>query len=196
MATSRKKVLAQLAQSVETYLQTYPEDKTRLEHLCNQLQQKDNLLNRGNMKGHVTASALILDEKAGRILLIRHKALNLWIQPGGHIDPDEMPNDAAIREAREEIGFRTLHLHDWHEQVKAIPLEIDTHVIPANALKAEGRHVHHDFRYLVQVAPNDRPNLNQNEINDMMWVSLDKVESISQHASWSKTIKRIQDIVS
>lgn len=41
----------------------------------------------------------------GRILLIHHRKLNKWLPLGGHIELDEDPEVAALREAREESGF-------------------------------------------------------------------------------------------
>jgi len=38
------------------------------------------------------------------VLLHRHKRLALWLPPGGHIDPGELPDDAAVRETFEESG--------------------------------------------------------------------------------------------
>lgn len=40
-----------------------------------------------------------------RVLLHRHHKLGLWLPPGGHIEPNELPDEAAIRETREEAGI-------------------------------------------------------------------------------------------
>ena len=40
-----------------------------------------------------------------RILLIHHRKLGKWLPLGGHIELDEDPEIAALREAREESGF-------------------------------------------------------------------------------------------
>jgi len=50
-----------------------------------------------------TASVFIVSE--GKVLLHFHKKLRKWLQPGGHIELDEDPNQAAIREAKEETGL-------------------------------------------------------------------------------------------
>ena len=39
---------------------------------------------------------------AGKILLIHHRKLNKWLPLGGHIELDEDPEQAAVREARED----------------------------------------------------------------------------------------------
>ncbi len=40
----------------------------------------------------------------GQVLLHRHVKLNRWLPPGGHIEPHEIPDDAARREVFEETG--------------------------------------------------------------------------------------------
>lgn len=43
---------------------------------------------------------------AGRTLLLLHRKLGKWLPPGGHIDPHELPDVAALREVEEETGLR------------------------------------------------------------------------------------------
>jgi 8-oxo-dGTP pyrophosphatase MutT (NUDIX family) len=50
-----------------------------------------------------TATTFVVNE--GRTLLLLHRKLGKWFPPGGHIDPHELPNQAAIREVREETGL-------------------------------------------------------------------------------------------
>src|SRR5918993_767411 len=41
---------------------------------------------------------------AGRVLLHWHRKLGMWLPPGGHIEPNELPDEAAVRETLEETG--------------------------------------------------------------------------------------------
>jgi len=41
----------------------------------------------------------------GKVLLVHHRKLNKWLPIGGHIELDEDPEQAALREAHEESGF-------------------------------------------------------------------------------------------
>ena len=56
-------------------------------------------------KVHVTASAIVVTDDRRRVLLHLHKRMNMWLQPGGHIDAGELPWSAALREACEETGL-------------------------------------------------------------------------------------------
>ncbi len=85
---------------------------------------------------HVTASAVVLDGR-DRLLLHRHKRLGMWLQPGGHVDPDEDPSAAAVRETREETGLVAAHPDDGPQVV-----HVDVHEGPRG-------HVHLDVRYLL-----------------------------------------------
>jgi ADP-ribose pyrophosphatase YjhB (NUDIX family) len=43
--------------------------------------------------------------KEGKVLLTFNKKVKKFVPLGGHIDENELPTDAAIREAKEESGF-------------------------------------------------------------------------------------------
>lgn len=50
-----------------------------------------------------TVALLIVE--AGRVLVVKHRKLKRWLPPGGHIELDEDPEQAAVREALEETGL-------------------------------------------------------------------------------------------
>jgi ADP-ribose pyrophosphatase YjhB (NUDIX family) len=50
-----------------------------------------------------TATTFVVHEQ--RTLLLHHRKLGMWLPPGGHIDPHELPDQAALREVREESGL-------------------------------------------------------------------------------------------
>jgi 8-oxo-dGTP pyrophosphatase MutT (NUDIX family) len=51
-----------------------------------------------------SAAVAILDERM-RVLLCLHRDKNIWVAPGGLVEPGEQPADAAVRETWEETGL-------------------------------------------------------------------------------------------
>lgn len=98
--------------------------------------------------GHVTASAFVLDPGRSELLLILHGKLHLWLQPGGHVDPED-PDvlGAARREVLEETGVALL------EPVGSGLLDLDVHDIPARA--DQPAHAHFDVRFLFTTPSRD-----------------------------------------
>lgn len=59
----------------------------------------------------------------GRVLLHLHRKLGLWLPPGGHIEPDELPDGAAVREVLEETGIEIELVGERREDV-ADPVQL------------------------------------------------------------------------
>lgn len=98
---------------------------------------------RSRLDGHFTASAFVVSRDGGRTLLMHHRKLDRWLQPGGHADGDRDLARVALREAEEETGLSGLEL------VPGI-FDLDRHWIPARG--AEPGHWHHDVRYVVRAS--------------------------------------------
>jgi 8-oxo-dGTP pyrophosphatase MutT (NUDIX family) len=116
-------------------------------------------------EGHLTGSAVVVSGDGTRLLLLHHRKLQRWLQPGGHADPGEGAGEVvALREAREETGLDGLALHPLAPR----PLDVDVHDIPARP--GEPAHEHLDLRYLV-VAPAAAaaPTLAADEASDLRW---------------------------
>lgn len=103
---------------------------------------------------HVTASAIVLGDD-GRVLLHRHKRLGIWLQPGGHVDPGETCEQAALREVAEETGV-------VGDLVQGGPLHVDVHQGPRG-------HVHLDVRWLVRTPAGVEPAPAEGESQDVAW---------------------------
>ncbi len=64
---------------------------------------------------HFTVAVFVVFE--GKVLLHRHRKLGTWLPPGGHIEKDELPDDAAVREVGEETGVRVELVGERREDV-------------------------------------------------------------------------------
>ena len=52
----------------------------------------------------LTAAGCLIHD--GKVMLVKHKKVGAWLCPGGHIDPNELPHQAAEREFWEETGIK------------------------------------------------------------------------------------------
>jgi 8-oxo-dGTP pyrophosphatase MutT (NUDIX family) len=132
--------------------------------------------------GHVTASCFIVD--GDRLLLHHHRRLNRWLQMGGHVEADEDPSSAALREGTEESG-----LGDLAFAVDGI-FDLDVHVIPA--AKGEPEHRHFDVRYVARTAMPHAVAIDEEESNELAWVPLADAVAMMNEAASSRVIQKIR----
>ncbi|HEY7413043.1 MAG TPA: NUDIX hydrolase [Vicinamibacteria bacterium] len=122
-------------------------------------------------EGHLTGSAFVVAHDGARTLLLHHRKLERWLQPGGHADPGEADGETvALREAQEETGIAGLRLHPGAPR----PLDVDVHAIPARG--AEPAHEHLDLRYLVLAPPGLALARQPTESRALRWFGWDEAE--------------------
>ncbi len=133
--------------------------------------------------GHFTASAFVLCPERAHLLMIRHKKLGRWLQPGGHVEPgDESLFRAACREAQEETGV-ALRSHEH----APVPFDVDIHEIPARP--SEPAHQHFDVRYLLHAASRDL--VRSDEVGGVRWVALAEVVELNREESIARPVRKL-----
>jgi 8-oxo-dGTP pyrophosphatase MutT (NUDIX family) len=116
---------------------------------------------------HVTASAVVIGARG--VLLHRHRRLHRWLQPGGHLDAGERPEDGARRECEEETGLAV-----EHPTGGPVLVHVDVH-------GSADDHVHLDVRYLV-VGPDADPSPPPAESQDVAWFTWDQATAVADEA--------------
>ncbi|MGW1736167.1 NUDIX hydrolase [Streptomyces sp. NPDC001999] len=153
---------------LDGYLGQYPGDKTELAGALEALDAGADLTSRKEfLPGHATAGVVLLDG-AGNVLYIRHLALERWLLPGGHLEPeDDTLRGAALRELAEETGIAAGAVAPVGEG----PIHIDVHRIPASDAKGEPAHWHVDFRFVFCLAAGGevRLRLQEEEVSGCAW---------------------------
>ncbi|NQY57461.1 MAG: NUDIX domain-containing protein [Ilumatobacteraceae bacterium] len=110
---------------------------------------------------HVTGSGIVVSARG--VLLLRHKRLGLWLQPGGHLEPGETPWDGALRECNEETGLDLDFIGVPDRSGVPELLHVDVH--------EGGRgHTHLDLRYLLGGDERD-PAPPEGESQEIDWFS-------------------------
>jgi 8-oxo-dGTP pyrophosphatase MutT (NUDIX family) len=91
---------------------------------------------------HITASVLVVDAEADRVLLCLHGRMHRWVQLGGHLEPEDLTVvGAGLREATEESGIAGLLMHP-------APIHLDVHRVNCRYGPAD----HYDVRFAA-IAP-------------------------------------------
>lgn len=98
---------------------------------------------------HFTATLYVVND--GATLLHEHEKLGLWLPPGGHIDRDELPHEAARRETREETGLDVELARDHDDAtsptVESLPRPEHLLLEDINVSEEGVGHQHIDFVY-------------------------------------------------
>lgn len=165
---------------------TYREAGLRILEL---LGSHENPMSRNCLDGHITCSGFVVNQDFSKAVLVHHNKLQRWLQPFGHMDPNEYPGQAAAREVLEETGLTDIMI--WPPGL----IDIDIHKIPENEIKREPEHLHYDLRYLF-VANDESLSPDLNEVSNAVWLTLDKIlgdksmpESIKRMARQAKEQK-------
>jgi len=128
---------------------------------------------------HFTASGIVLSHDE-QVLLIQHRKLGMWLYPGGHIEPDEDPMQAVLREVAEETGLTCRIVTESRfghpaTTVLPAPFTILVHDIPANAQAPLHQHI--DMVYVLSPGGGQAvPRLE--EVTGCAWVPLADVAGL------------------
>jgi 8-oxo-dGTP pyrophosphatase MutT (NUDIX family) len=137
---------------------------------------------------HITASAVVAQPDGSAFLLVHHRRLDRWLQPGGHIEPeDESTLAAALREAREETGIQS-----FETPFDGRILDLDVHPIPA--FPDRPPHVHFDLRY-VATTRRDPPPHPSDEVLAARWFGLVEALAAGVDASLARALKKAKALL-
>jgi len=123
-----------------------------------------------------TASAFIVNDDS-EVLLMNHSKLGKWIQPGGHIEGDETPNEAARRETKEEVGLEIEFIEKADIECENSenlpkPFNMNLHTVSED-------HMHCDFGFLAK--PIEEVEATHEHENDgQKWFSAEGLEDLEE----------------
>lgn len=141
-----------------------------------------------------TATAWALHD--GKVLLVKHKKLRIWLAPGGHVEENELPHKAAEREFLEETGIQAraisaqpLTIQSQNSEFLPLPFYCNLHDInkPRGDSFCEQ---HYSWAYFVQVDDVSTLHENDDGVDAVRWFlpsdlsSLETTEGIRNEARY------------
>lgn len=123
---------------------------------------------------HFTATTYIVHDR--KVLLHLHKKLNMWLAMGGHIDRDELPEIAALREIVEESGLNvSLYNPDKKIDIGDVrQLSRPMHILLEDVNQF---HQHIDFIYYAK-SDTDELKPQNGETTNLKWFTVDEIRAL------------------
>ena len=180
---------ADLLAALEGYAPAAPEEAASLARIRRFLEAPADPFARANPEGHITASAVIARPDGSEFLLVYHRKLSRWLQPGGHTEEsDASAYDAALREAREETGVSALDA-----PLGSAVFDVDVHAIPAH--KQDPAHSHFDVRYLLTTSEHAHAVHAEDPDRPMRWVSMEKARELGLDPSLARALEKARALL-
>lgn len=138
-----------------------------------------------------TAGTLVV--KDGKVLLTDHKKYDLWLEPGGHIEEGETPDEAAIRETREETGY----IVKIHPDFAPAEFESDRHHLPrpfeSSMMKVREGHWHCNFLFVAQTV--ERVEDYELDDSELLWAESSDLEDLRVSEDTRKACEKVLEMM-
>ena len=141
-----------------------------------------------NERDHITGSAVVARPGGEAFLLVHHRRLDRWLQPGGHVETaDSSVFETARREALEETGLRRCEA-----PIGDRILDVDVHAIPAKGDRPA--HVHFDMRHLL-TSTEERLEVQAEEVRRAAWFTLEEALAAGVDASLERALRKARSLL-
>ena len=127
------------------------------------------------MDKHYTATTYLLNKMRTKTLMMFHPKFNKWLPPGGHIEKNESPEEAARREIQEEIGVTDIKFIENCSEFRVKDSRTETLLLPHFLLneQIEPDHNHLDWIFYAEI---NEKEYNSPENHKMKWFSKKELE--------------------
>ena len=175
----REKLLVKLHQ----YRTPFMEEAAMVDRSIRFVRAHHNCFDRNLAVGHVTASSWVVNRQRTHTLMLLHRKLNRWFQPGGHADGDSDAVQVALKETSEESGIDLADIKLLDEAI----FDVDVHTIYPSA--HDHRHEHFDMRFLLEI-DDQIPIPGNNESHQITWIPLTAVSRFNNMRSLHRMVRK------
>lgn len=172
-----------LLQLLNNYKTPFLEESAMLERTRRFVAANENCFDRSLLPGHVTGSSWVVNPNRDHALMLHHRKLDLWLQPGGHADGNADIHNVVIKETSEESGIELEHI----KLVSRDIFDIDIHTIYAS--QHDHRHEHYDIRFLLEI-DDSMPVPGNNESHQIGWIPLTQISHFNNFRSLYRMIRK------
>lgn len=113
---------------------------------------------------HLVSYFLVFSPEQSKVLLVDHKKAELWLPPGGHVEPAEDPKETVLREAKEELGVEAEFLFEE-------PLFVTVTKTVGNI----AQHTDVSLWYVLKWNPDEPMTYDKEEFNQIRWFEIDNI---------------------
>ncbi len=165
-----------LLQLLQRYKTPFLEEAAMVARTRRFVMSNRNCFDRTLESGHVTGSSWVVNPNRTHVLMLHHRKLDLWLQPGGHADGNSDIHDVVIKETSEESGISVKDIKLLSSEI----FDVDIHTIYPN--QYDNRHEHYDIRFLLEI--DDALAIPGNdESHQIGWVALNRVPQFNNFRS-------------
>ena len=173
----------ELLQLLKNYQPRFMDEMAFVNRSLSYIEQHEDCFYRELWPAHVTGSAWVVNADCSRVLMMHHKKLDQWFQPGGHADGDADIVRVALKETEEETGINAEHI----KLVDGGIFDIDIHTIAPYG--NDPQHDHIDVRFLLKVDDSLAVPGND-ESHEILWIDLLAVSHYNRNRSTYRMLEK------
>lgn len=147
------------------------------------------------IKKHFTTSAFVTNQDRNKTLLILHPKIQRWIYAGGHLEENETPDKAVLRELKEETGLigKVINCSDQLDLSESTEIQLATPycvlIMKIKASSKDVEHCHIDMVYIVEV--DESAPISNDEGIECRWLTLQELEESETFPSIKNIAKNV-----
>ncbi len=134
-------------------------------------EQKEQILTRENLRGHLTSSYFVINKDRTKVLCIFHNIYNSWSWGGGHADGDDDMLYVAKKELVEETSLKSFKL------LLTSPISIESLPVAGHVKRGKyvPAHIHLNVTYLFEADESEQLKIKPDENSGVAWLTFDEL---------------------